>query len=305
METITFLDIHGAEQTLDTDGKFNVAFNADCMDLLRAMPDNCVDLAVCDPPYGDALQFEDIEHRNQRGRFDRYNESSQTVNVEREREREKHPDVQPLWRSGKPIQEIQNKRRLRFHGGGKKDPWRKYLTVGDEGSQDRRDLGGEVRKKIIAWDVAPGKEYFDELFRVSQAQIIWGGNYFSLPPTRCFLIWRKLSISESFSMAMAEYAWTSFNSNAKVFECAPQGKASDPRFHPTAKPIDLYRWIFANYAKPGMTILDTHLGSGSSRIAAYEAGLNFVGTEIDERYFQQEEDRFERMTQNISFWDQD
>lgn len=86
METITFLDIHGAEQTLDTDGKFNVAFNADCMDLLRAMPDNCVDLAVCDPPYGDALQSEDIEHRNQRGRFDRYNESSQTVNVERERE---------------------------------------------------------------------------------------------------------------------------------------------------------------------------------------------------------------------------
>lgn len=85
MEAITFIDIHGAEQTLNTDGKFNVAFNADCMDLLRAMPDNCVDLAVCDPPYGDALQSEDIEHRNQRGRFDRYNESSQTVNVERER----------------------------------------------------------------------------------------------------------------------------------------------------------------------------------------------------------------------------
>lgn len=87
MAIITFNDIHGVEQTLDTEQKFNIAWNADCMDLLRAMPDNCVDLAVCDPPYGDALQTEDIEHRNQRGCFDRYNDSSQVVNVERERER--------------------------------------------------------------------------------------------------------------------------------------------------------------------------------------------------------------------------
>lgn len=86
MAIITFNDIHGVKQTLDTEQKFNVAFNADCLELLRSMPDNCVDLAVCDPPYGDALQTEDVEHRNQRGRFDRYNDSSQTVNVERERE---------------------------------------------------------------------------------------------------------------------------------------------------------------------------------------------------------------------------
>lgn len=91
MAIITFNDIHGVKQTLDTEQKFNVAFNADCLEILRAMPDNCVDLAVCDPPYGDALQTEDVEHRNQRGRFDRYNESSQTVNVERERERETTP----------------------------------------------------------------------------------------------------------------------------------------------------------------------------------------------------------------------
>lgn len=99
-----------------------------------------------------------------------------------------------------------------------------------------RDMGDEVRKKIIGWDVAPGEEYFKELFRVSKNQIIWGGNYFSLPPTRCFLVWRKLTISESFTMAMAEYAWTSFNGNAKVFECAPQGASKDQRFHPTQKP---------------------------------------------------------------------
>ena len=158
-------------------------------------------------------------------------------------------------------------------------------------------------KKIIAWDVAPGKEVFDELFRVSQAQVIWGGNYFDLPPTRCFLVWRKLSISESFSMAMAEYAWTSFNMNAKVFEAAPQGKASDPRFHPTQKPIELYRWVFNLFCKPGDIVFDPYLGSGSSRIAAYDAGLNFIGCEIDPLYFAKEEERFAKHTEQISLWE--
>lgn len=158
-------------------------------------------------------------------------------------------------------------------------------------------MGGEVRKKIIAWDVAPGEDYFKELFRVSRNQIIWGGNYFALPPTRCFLIWRKLTISENFTMAMAEYAWTSFNSNAKVFEYAPQGRPGDERFHPTAKPIALYKWIFSRYAKPGDKILDTHLGSGSSRIAAWDLGFDFVGCEIDKTYFDLAEQRFQKHTQ--------
>lgn len=163
-------------------------------------------------------------------------------------------------------------------------------------------MGAEIRKKIIAWDVAPGKEYFDELFRISRNQIIWGGNYFELPPTRCFLVWRKLTISENFSMAMAEYAWTSFNSNAKVFECAPQGKKDDVRFHATQKPIELYDWIFQHYAKPGDKILDTHLGSGSSRIAAYKAGLDFVGCEISKEYFDKQEERFARHTQQYNLF---
>ena len=93
-------------------------------------------------------------------------------------------------------------------------------------------------------------------------------------------------------MAMAEYAWTSFFDNAKVFDCAPQGSKADQRFHPTQKPIDLYRWIFKRYAKQGMKILDTHLGSGSSRIAAYDAGLDFWGYEIDKQYFDLQEKRF-------------
>lgn len=157
-------------------------------------------------------------------------------------------------------------------------------------------MGGEIRKKIVAWDIAPDQKYFEELFRVSRNQIIWGGNYFQLPPTRCFVVWRKLSISEEFSMAMAEYAWTSFTSNAKVFEYAPQGKQYDKRFHPTQKPVALYKWLLNNYAKQGDKILDTHLGSGSSRIAAYDLGFDFVGYEIDPVYFEQQEERFRKYT---------
>ena len=156
-------------------------------------------------------------------------------------------------------------------------------------------MGGEVRKKIIGWDEAPGQEYFNELFRVSRHQVIWGANYFEgLPSTRCFLVWRKLTISEQFSMAMCEYAWTSFKGNAKWFECAPQGTASRNRIHPTQKPVALYAWIFRHYAKPGYKILDTHLGSGSSRIAAYKLGLDFYATELDKEYFDKQEERFRK-----------
>ena len=161
--------------------------------------------------------------------------------------------------------------------------------MGDEVSSAK---GGIFSKDIRHWDIAPSQEYFDELARVSENQIIWGGNYFALPPTRCFLVWRKLTISENFTMAMAEYAWTSFNDNAKVFECAPQGTSKWQRIHPCEKPVALYAWIYSRYAKPGDRILDTHLGSGSSRIAAWDAGLDFVGVELDKTYFDLEEKRF-------------
>ena len=120
-----------------------------------------------------------------------------------------------------------------------------------------------------------------------------GGNYFELPPTRCFLIWRKLSISEEFSMAMAEYAWTSFNDNSKVFEYAPQGRPGDNRFHPTQKPVALYEWILNKYAKEGDTILDTHAGSASSLIACHRTGHKYVGFEIDEYYYKQAKKRLD------------
>ena len=143
-------------------------------------------------------------------------------------------------------------------------------------------LGEEIHKKIITWDVAPKQEYFSELFRISRNQIIWGGNYFSLPPTRCFLIWRKLTISESFSMAMCEYAWTSFNSNAKWIEIAPQG---DPnRFHPTQKPIKLMERIIEVFTNEGDTVLDFCMGSGSTGVACKNLNRNFIGIEKDENY---------------------
>lgn len=159
--------------------------------------------------------------------------------------------------------------------------------------------------KVEHWDIAPPSEYFEELFRVSKNQIIWGGNYFLLPGTRCFLIWKKLTISENFSMAMAEYAWTSFNQNAKVFEYAPQGTMNEKRIHPTQKPVAIYKWILKNYAKLGDKILDTHLGSGSSRIAAYEMGYDFVGCELDKDYFLLQEERFKKWTAQGNLFEMD
>ena len=138
------------------------------------------------------------------------------------------------------------------------------------------------------WDKVPSDEYFAELQRVSKNQIIWGGNYFNLPPTRCFIVWDKI-ISEDFSLAMAELAWTSFDKLAKIYKLQVP---KNGKIHPTQKPVKLYDWLLHNYAKPNDLILDTHLGSGSSRIAAYKGGFNFVGFEIDCDYFNAQEKRF-------------
>ena len=140
------------------------------------------------------------------------------------------------------------------------------------------------------WDIAPNEDYFKELFRVSKNQIIWGGNYFTLPPTRCFVVWRKLTISEGFTMAMCEYAWSSFNQNSKWIEIAPQ---NPNRFHPTQKPVALYKWLLKNYAKQGDKILDTHVGSASSLIACHDMGFDAVGFELDADYYKASKQRLE------------
>ena len=148
------------------------------------------------------------------------------------------------------------------------------------------------------WDnETPTAEYWDELFRVSKNQIVWGGNYFTeyLPPSMGWILWDKGQ--RDFSLADGELAWTSFNKALRIFEMS-RGKAlaknneQGGRFHPTQKPEMLYDWILKNYAKEGNLILDTHLGSGSSRIAAYKGGFNFVGFEIDKEYYEKQEKRF-------------
>ena len=135
------------------------------------------------------------------------------------------------------------------------------------------------------WDISPPKkEYFEELFRVSKNQIIWGGNYFfdNLQSSRCFIVWDK-KVSEDFSLAMAELAWTSFDKLAKIFRMSvPKIRH---KIHPTQKPVKLYEWLLMNYAKEGDKILDTHLGSGSIAIACHNLGYDLVGCELDKEYF--------------------
>ena len=154
--------------------------------------------------------------------------------------------------------------------------------------------------KKVEWDnEIPSNEYFKELFRVSKNQIIWGANYFNMPPTKSFVVWRKPQISEKLSFSMLEYAWTSFNITSK--EWIGISNEAD-RIHPTQKPVALYEWLLTNYAKQGDRILDTHLGSGSSRIAAYNLGFDFVGCEIDKEYFDKQEERFARHTAQTSLF---
>ena len=112
----------------------------------------------------------------------------------------------------------------------------------------------------------PNKEYFDELFRVSKNQIVWGANNFDLPNYKGFVCWKKRTIGENFNMSMCEIAFISekLGTISKFIELAPQGTKDDPRIHPTQKPIKLYQWLLQNYSKKGEKILDTHLGSGNS-----------------------------------------
>jgi len=148
------------------------------------------------------------------------------------------------------------------------------------------------------WDnEIPNGEYFAELKRVSKNQIIWGGNYFieHLENTRCFINWDKLNHSDTY--ANCEMAWTSFNSNAKIFKYMWDGNRygflgniqgvgkKSIRTHPTQKPVKLYEWLLMNYAKEGDKILDTHLGSGSHAIACHDLGFDLVGCELDKDYF--------------------
>lgn len=148
------------------------------------------------------------------------------------------------------------------------------------------------------WDKnTPTEAFFVELWRVSKNRIIWGGNYFDLPPCKHYVIWDK-EIPNGLSFADCEFAWTSFDKAPRIFKySAYLDKQS--KFHPTQKPIKLYNWIYDRYSEKGQKVLDTHLGSGSSRIAANMAGLDFVGFEIDEDYFNASENRFKKFVSQM------
>jgi site-specific DNA-methyltransferase (adenine-specific) len=149
------------------------------------------------------------------------------------------------------------------------------------------------------WDsCVPDENYFNELFRVSQNQIIWGGNYFKLPCSQYFAIWDKAESMYGRDFAECEYAWV-FKGGTRIFKNSPNQL---DRIHPTQKPVKLYKWLLTNYAKEGDKILDTHLGSGSSRIAAYDLGFDFTGFELEEDYFKSSEKRFKQHISQLTLF---
>ena len=182
---------------------------ADCMEIMKGMRDNSVELAIVDPPYRDINQ---------------------------------------------------------------PDQW-------------LRANSGDMKK----WEPAPRKEYFDELMRISENQIIWGGNYFTnfLEPNNNWIIWHKMNDGVHFSMC--EMAWSSIRKNIKLWK---HNHAGTKKIHPTQKPVALYKYILQNYAKPNDKIFDSHVGSGSIRIACHDMGFDFEGCEIDEEYWRGQEERF-------------
>lgn len=197
-------------------------YNADCMDILREMPDKAFDLAIVDPPYG-----------------------------------------------------LGEKNILKNRSRSIKARSQEYIP-------------------FSGWDAeAPAEDFFAELHRVSRNRIIWGANHFisRIPfDSSCWIVWDKQNGENDF--ADCELAWTSFRSAVRIFRFRWQGmlqgnmKHKEKRIHPTQKPVALYRWLLANYAKPGEKILDTHLGSGSIAIACDMAGLSLTGIELDPEYYQ-------------------
>ena len=160
--------------------------------------------------------------------------------------------------------------------------------IADNPSRNRGSGAGKLKnralnkaaKKFKSWDIKPNDEYFKELFRVSKNQIVWGGNYFHLPPTRGIIVWDKVQPFENFSQV--ELAWTSFDKPASLFKF---DNRTGNKIHPTQKPIQLYKWLLDKYAQKGDKILDTHLGSMSIAIACLDYGFELTGCEIDIDYF--------------------
>ena len=166
-----------------------------------------------------------------------------------------------------------------------------YGIGADKAQNNGGEKFGYKKYKDSDWDGSiPTSEYFKELFRVSKNQIVWGGNYMTefLPPSMGWIIWDKGQ--RGFSLADGEMAWTSFNKAMRIFEfsragCIKSNNTMIEKFHPTAKPYELYKYCLDKYAKQGDKILDTHLGSGSIAIACHDYGYELTACELDKEYY--------------------
>lgn len=158
----------------------------------------------------------------------------------------------------------------------------------------RKGMKHSGHKKAFWDNKIPSAEYFKELFRISKNQIIWGANYFVMPPTKCFIIWDKC-YSEDVTFSRYEYAFASFDLTSKGFIF--NGQANKDKIHPTQKPVALYKWLLDKYAKEGDKILDTHLGSGSIALACHDYGFELTACELDREYY---EKAVERIKNHVS-----
>jgi len=235
--------------------------NCDCMEYMKTVPDKFFDLAIVDPPYGINADNMQMGSAPNRSRNDGFGSG---------------PGVSTAVK--------QKKNRLQRLNGG----------------------GGKLKNRIlntskIGWDnEQPPYEYFEELRRVSVNQIIWGGNYFYLPPTRGIVAWDKMQPWENFSQF--ELAWTSFDTPAKLFRYSNTGGANfEKKIHPTQKPVDLYKYLLHHFGLGGdKKILDTHLGSGSIAIACHDYKFSLVGCELDKDYYDAACKRFKNHTAQLS-----
>jgi len=182
------------------------------------------------------------------------------------------------------------------------------------GKKQRIDIKNG-KMKSFDWDnEIPKKEYFDQLFRVSKNQIIWGGNYMTsfLKESKGWIFWDKIQVSDNHSDG--ELAWTSFEKRLRMFKYCWSGNRygfegsiegvgkKSIRIHPTEKPIQLYEWLLTNYAKEGDKILDTHLGSGSIAIACHNLGYHLTACELDTEYFNAAMKRLKQHQQQLRLW---
>lgn len=237
-------------------------FNQDCIVGLTSYPDKFFDLAIVDPPYGiNATQMQMGSHPTRKG--------SSTGNL-------KHAGP------SESVAARLKKGRLNSGGGHMKN--------------------SALTNMNCEWDlVPPSPEYFAEIERVSKNRIIWGSNYFPLPPTRCMVVWDKRQPWDNFSQV--ELAWTSFDRPAALFSMSNTGgRNHETKIHPTQKPVRLYSWLLSKFAQPGNKIIDTHMGSQSSRIAAFNAGFDYWGWEIDKQYFDDGNKRFAEKTAQIQLF---